>query len=110
MLKQRIFEIVFWSFLASYLTAMGFIFSSEQQCPYNKGKTKGYEVENKPLWQKFFPDPSSFFNFSLVLVTGFLVAIGRTRWTEFRYRLPVGLDGINDTSFIIEDHAGNRTS
>jgi hypothetical protein len=79
MLKQRILEIVLWSFLASYLTAMVFIFSSEQQQSCNNDETKGHEVENKPFWQKVFPDPISFFNFSLVLVTGGLVVIGITQ-------------------------------
>jgi hypothetical protein len=80
MLKRRhILEIVFWSFLASYLTAMGFIFSSDQPFPYNNDKTKGHEVENKPFWQKIFPDSISFFNFSLVLITGGLAVIGITQ-------------------------------
>jgi hypothetical protein len=75
MLKQRILEIVLWSFLASYLTAMLFIFSFDQQS-YCNDKTEGYKVENKPFWQKIFPDSISFFNFSLVLVTGGLFVIG----------------------------------
>jgi hypothetical protein len=82
MLKHRVLEIVFWSFLSFYLTAMVFIFSSEQ--PYKScqqqsctnDQAKRYEVENEPFWQKIFPDPISFFNFSLVLVTGCLVGIG----------------------------------
>jgi hypothetical protein len=75
MLKQRIFEIALWSFLTSYLTAMMFIFSCEHQS-YNNDNTKGRDVENNPFWQKIFPDSTSFFNFSLVLVTGSLVVIG----------------------------------
>ena len=54
---------------------MLFIFSFEQQSCRND-KTEGHEVENKPFWQKIFPDSISFFNFSLVLVTGGLFVIG----------------------------------
>lgn len=58
---------------------MVFIFSSEQQQPYNNDNTKRHDIENKPFWQKLFPDSISFFNFSLVLVTGALVVIGITQ-------------------------------
>jgi hypothetical protein len=33
-------------------------------------------AENEPYFQKIFPDPISFYNFSLVLVTGCLIVIG----------------------------------
>jgi hypothetical protein len=67
MLKQRILEIV-WPPI-SLLCCLFFRLSN---C---NDKTEGYKVENKP-WQKILPDSISFFNFSLVLVTGGLFVIG----------------------------------
>jgi hypothetical protein len=79
MLKRRILEIFFWSFLASCLTAMVCLEQADKPCQrqsYNNDNTKGYEIKNNPLLQKIFPDPNSFFNFSLVIVTGCLAVIG----------------------------------
>jgi hypothetical protein len=77
MLKRPILAIVLWSIAASTLTAMVFIFSSEQASSpcQQQSYTEGHNVKNKPLLQITFPDPISFFNFSLVIVTLCLVVI-----------------------------------
>jgi hypothetical protein len=77
MLKQRVLEIVFWSFLASYLTAMGFIFSSSAPCQttncqryQDRANERCKDKQWECLRHWITHDAAGFFTLWLVIVGG----------------------------------------
>jgi hypothetical protein len=132
MLKRRILEIFLWSFMASYLTAMVFIFSSPE--PRQDENTDSYQDRTNErckdkqwecLRHWIAHDAAGFFTFCLVIVGGCqlgmflvqlryirkdLVASNRPRLAvrEPRILWPMSKDGCTIVNFVLQNCGGSR--